>query len=154
MNVYVLSDTHNSFFFSDFLRIATSADMIIHCGDGKRDAEMLKNYVSCPVYFVAGNCDISGKSEELVEAEGHRIFVTHGHRYDVKYSLSSLETAAEKNGADIVLYGHTHIPQADLVNGRWYINPGSLCRPRDGFKQTYCILHLTRDRIYHEMVEF
>ncbi len=154
MNIYVLSDTHNSLFFSDFLRLAPSADMIIHCGDGKREAEMLKNYVSCPVYFVGGNCDISGKSEEIIEVEGHRIFATHGHRYDVKYSLSLLEQAAERNNADIVLYGHTHIPQTDFSGGRWYINPGSLCRPRDGYKQTYCILHLTKDRVYPEMAEF
>jgi len=42
---------------------------------------------------------------------------------------------------DIVLLGHTHIPMDRTINGKRYINPGSLGQPRDGdWRGSYAIL--------------
>ena len=151
MKIYVLSDTHNSFSFGAFLPELEKADMIVHCGDGERDVYDIKSAFSVPIVSVAGNCDMFGDSSTVFEAEGHRILVAHGHNYGVRYSLSELEEKAQAENADIVFYGHTHIPQTDYRNGRWYINPGSLCRPREGNAPTYCILTLDKFKVYPEM---
>ena len=45
--------------------------------------------------------------------------------------------AAHENGADIVLYGHTHIPRAERLDGIWFLCPGSI---REG---SYGIVDIT-----------
>ena len=40
--------------------------------------------------------------------DGVKFFLTHGHRYSVKYTLDALLNAAYFAGADMVLFGHTH----------------------------------------------
>jgi predicted phosphodiesterase len=67
MRILVLSDSHNSYLFSEFLHIAQNADMVIHLGDGQRDAEDLKSVLKCPFYYVSGNCDYSNIYEQLIE---------------------------------------------------------------------------------------
>lgn len=147
MKIYVLSDSHNSFLFADFLEKCQDAQMVIHCGDGERDIEDLKNILSCPVYSVKGNCDFSGKREEVIDIEGHRIFVTHGDMYGVKHSYRGLIIRAKEVNADIVLYGHSHIPDISYHENIWLINPGSLTRPRENKTKTYCILEITRQTV-------
>ena len=154
MKIIVLSDSHNSYTFSEFLPIAQSGDMVIHLGDGLRDIEDLKSVVTCPFYYVSGNCDYSNIYEQTLEVENNKIFITHGHNYDVKYSLSRLKQRAQKEGANIVLYGHTHIPDITFSDNIWFINPGSLCRPREDKKPTYCILTLSGGKIYPQLIEF
>ena len=143
-----------SFNFAPFLEIAQKADMVIHCGDGTRDKEDLKATLSCPFYSVKGNCDFSGKREEIIEVEGHRIFVTHGDIYGVKYSDSGLLLKAKETNADIVLYGHTHIPDITFKENIWLINPGSLTRPRDNKEPTYCILEISGEKIKPNLINF
>lgn len=154
MKIYVLSDSHNSFLFSSFFEKCQDADMVIHCGDGERDVEDLKNVLSCPVYSVKGNCDFLGKREEIIEIEGHRIFVTHGDMYGVKYSYNGLILKAKKVNADIVLYGHSHIPEISYHGNIWLINPGSLTRPRENKAKTYCILEIIGEKVKPALINY
>ena len=49
--------------------------------------------------------------------------------------------AAETQGADIAVYGHTHI--ADCVKGSILVlNPGSVARPRDENNGSFMIMEL------------
>lgn len=154
MKIYVLSDSHNSFNFAPFLEKCQDADIVIHCGDGQRDVEDLKSVLPCPVYSVKGNCDIFGKREEIIDVEGHRIFVTHGDIYGVKHSYSGLVLKAKELNADIVLYGHSHIPDISYHENIWLINPGSLTRPRDNKAPTYCILEISGETIKPALMNF
>lgn len=154
MKIYILSDSHNSFDFSNFLNIAQNADMVLHIGDGLRDIEDLKSVLNCDFFYVSGNCDLSNIYEQVVEVENHKIFMTHGHNYDVKYTLSRLKQKAKQVGADIVLYGHTHIPDITYQDNIWFINPGSLTRPREDKKPTYCILTLSGGKVYPQLMEY
>lgn len=154
MRIYVLSDSHNSFNFAPFLEICKYAHMIIHCGDGQRDIEDIKSVATCPVYSVKGNCDFLGKREEIIEIENHRILVTHGDIYGVKYFDSGLILRAKEVNADIVLYGHTHIPDITFKENIWLINPGSLTRPRENKAPTYCILEISGENIKPTLFEY
>lgn len=52
---------------------------------------------------------------------------THGGRFDAK--------------ADIICFGHTHVPYHREVNGVHFINAGSVGRPKDGdWRAGCCIL--------------
>ena len=156
MTVLVLSDTHGSFLFAPFLeRVqAEKPDLVIHCGDGARDAADIAALNVCPVVTVAGNCDASGVRTRTEKVQDHTILVTHGHLFGVETSLERLKEEAIWQHADIVCYGHTHVPDLTFSGGIRFINPGSLCRPRGGYDATYCRLTLTKESIVPVMVQF
>ena len=76
---------------------------------------------------VLGNCDRgeTGEAERLLELDGVRILLTHGHGYSVKSSLLPLRRRALELDVQLVLYGHTHLPALSEEEGVLFCNPGS-----------------------------
>jgi len=108
-------------------------DLIIHLGDHFRDAEAIHmDFPHIPMEAVPGNCDYVPEEDpvKVIEPMGVRIMLTHGHTYRVKYETMPLLNAAFFQGADIVLFGHTHEPMYDLVQGLHVVNPGSAGKGR------------------------
>ena len=102
MKIGLISDTHgNTAAIDQAVELAGEIDLWLHAGDMIHDAEYLDMAYDAKVVNVAGNCDWGNRSvpeEEIVEAEGHRIFLTHGHIYGVKGSPYGMVQAAEENG--------------------------------------------------------
>lgn len=122
-------------------------DRILHLGDVLRDAAALgERYPAIPLDRVPGNCDYSMELpvKKLLELEGRRILMTHGHIYNVKVGIGTAVLAAREAGADVLLFGHTHEPLCDFYDGLWILNPGS-CRA--GFCPTYGVITLTEGKI-------
>lgn len=149
MKILVVSDTHgyntNLFELLDKIR---PIDMFIHCGDSDGIEDYIEEFTQCPVVMVRGNCDYCCPlhTDEIVDVAGHRIFVTHGHYYGVKSDLSKLLNKAKEVGADIALYGHSHIPELSYMYGIKAMNPGSLSLPRQpGRRCTYGIIEIKAD---------
>ena len=97
---------------------------------------------------VAGNTDWpDGKTpdEIVVEAAGHRIFLTHGHIYGVRSTLEMLVQAAREEQADIAVYGHTHVAQ-DVEGEVRVLNPGSVARPRDEGRPSFMLAELEAEK--------
>ncbi len=107
-------------------------NMVIFAGDVHRDIdEFMLCYPRLCVAAVIGNNDFFVKSvpeDRFFEFGGKRIFLTHGHRYNVKYSTAQLAVEGRKRGADICIYGHTHHKDLDEIHGMTIINPGSAAR--------------------------
>lgn len=97
---------------------------------------------------------------QTLEAAGHKIFSTHGHRFclsdfDSKYSsFETLENAAKKEGADIICYGHTHIALAQETPSALILNPGSCTRPRGGQLPSFAIINLIKNISYYSYAFF
>jgi putative phosphoesterase len=87
----------------------------------------------------------------LIALGGHKVFITHGHIYGARPSVPLMTDIAKENGADIVMYGHTHVPYLKKVFGVTVLNPGSISLPRqeDG-KKSYAIMTVADD----ESVDF
>ena len=68
---------------------------------------------------------IKQNGNRVFEIDGKKFFITHGHVYGVKSSLTSLKKRAEQNDADCVLFGHTHISLCEKDGKTFYLNPGS-----------------------------
>lgn len=137
MLVAVVSDTHrHSHVVNQILELSKDTDIMIHLGDNVEDAKMLEKSYKGNVISVKGNCDfVSSVPNERIEVIGEkRIFITHGHKYDVKYDLLRLKYRAIELGVDIVLFGHTHQSQVLYEQGIWFVNPGSAALPRDACK--------------------
>lgn len=64
----------------------------------------------------------------------YRIFLAHGHRHgpgSPHPDMPPLEPG------DILVRGHTHIPQAETCNERHYWNPGSAALPKGSWPASY-----------------
>ena len=79
--------------------------------------------------------------EQLIELENKKILMTHGHEYGVKSSLLNLNYRAKELGADIALYGHSHIAAIEKHDGIWFVNPGSVSLPR-GLRHTIAFIEI------------
>ncbi len=150
MKVGIMSDSHgNTMAIDAALRQAGRVDHWLHAGDCISDAEYLQLASDTAVTMVAGNCDWPGTSvpgEALVELGGHRIFLTHGHLYGVRYTIEALQEAAAERGADVAVYGHTHV--ADITPGAVLVlNPGSVARPRDEALGSFLLLELSEGQV-------
>ena len=52
----------------------------------------------------------------------------------------SVEKILDGSRADVIFYGHTHIPSLRRVGKKWIVNPGSLGQPRHGLPSaTYAV---------------
>ena len=112
-------------------------DMFVFLGDGLRDAQgALELFPALPRVVVRGNCDMlasAGFPEEMkFEADGVTFLAMHGHRFGVKGGLGEAAAHAAQNGANVLLYGHTHIKDDRLIETAdgavRAINPGSAGR--------------------------
>lgn len=124
-------------------KMCKDADVVLHLGDNVSDVEIIKKEIGKDVIFVKGNCDIerSAKVEQLIELENKKILMTHGHEYGVKSSLLNLNYRAKELGADIALYGHSHIASIEKHDGIWFVNPGSVSLPR-GLRHTIAFIEI------------
>ena len=137
MKIFVVSDTHGDISKAvemyGRLNAGISFDLLVHCGDHKRDAVRLGRELGLETVSVRGNCDRSFTRDiQIVEAPSARILVTHGHMEDVKFSAMNLIYLAREKNCDFVCYGHTHVPVNQEANGIRLLNPGSITLPRDG----------------------
>lgn len=130
MRVLVVSDVHGDFRgFCEAIEQQPTARTVLFLGDGLRQAEDAADlYPNRDFYLVPGNCDMGSPLIPIRQETfgGKRFYFTHGHRHDVKYTLYRLEMAAREAEADIALFGHTHQPYEEYVDGLYLFNPGSL----------------------------
>ena len=130
-------------------------DALIHLGDSEGGEDTIPMLVTCPVYMVAGNCDFGALEpyDGLAAFDQVIVFYTHGHMYGVKYDLDTLADAAAARGAQVALFGHTHIPLAETRGRVFLFNPGSCGRCYTG-ADTYGILTLADGKVVgHEHKE-
>ena len=146
-NLLVLSDSHGGRAAIERILIKESKniDALIFLGDGLRDLEMaLTLYPKLRAYSVAGNCDYGAlePTDGLAAFDGVVIFYTHGHMYGVKYDLDTLADAASARGAEVALFGHTHIPHAEQRGSVFLFNPSR--RPERSGHRCFCSLSSAR----------
>lgn len=147
MRILVLSDSHGC--VENMARAVEREQPreIWHLGDCVHDAEQLRQlFPNIPLESVPGNCDYAAldQPERLLEREGCRVLLMHGHTRRVKGGPLAAVYAARECGADILLFGHTHQPLVDRNGPLWIMNPGSIGR---GLMQTYGLILLENGRV-------
>lgn len=137
MKCLVFSDSHNNCYnMTRALRLHRDAEIVFFLGDGLSDIDYVSSLLpSAKFLAVRGNCDMRRlalgqlcEKTEMIEIMGKRIVYTHGDLYGAKYGTAGLEKLAQEKGADIVLYGHTHLPAteyfSDYEKPFYLFNPG------------------------------
>lgn len=155
MRIGVISDTHGSVYaVESVLKAAGTVDAWIHLGDHYSDANLLR-HTGAQVYAVKGNCDLmqGAPAEAVIELGEIRIFIAHGHTYQVKNTLSRLAYRAEELYCRAALYGHTHCPAYEMLGSLALLNPGSPSQPRgDGRRGTFAVLTIDKGLITGEIL--
>jgi putative phosphoesterase len=129
MKLLVMSDSHRNIGHMLFAVEQTKPDAIAHLGDHIIDAiELRRKLPGMEFYMVMGNCDFStvGGNELLLQLEGVKIYMTHGHIYGVKSGYDALIKQAQRQKADLALFGHTHQAMIQQTDGLWLMNPGQM----------------------------
>jgi len=130
-------------------------DHLFFTGDYYADGYKLAQHFNIGWTGVIGNCDFrkKGRKEQQVTYAGKKVLLVHGHQYGIKRSLNSLYYKAQETGVDLVLFGHTHVPMCEQVDGIWFINPGSASLPRYGSHPSYALIDFIDDNIIARIIE-
>ncbi|AZR73810.1 YfcE family phosphodiesterase [Anoxybacter fermentans] len=129
----VLSDTHiprrAEGLPKEVIQGFKGVDLILHAGDIVEESVLKELEEIAPVYAVYGNCDPPELREKLpakriVEYAGFKIGLVH---YSSPYgnTLGRLLETFEDDEVDAIVFGHSHRPYNDRVNGILIFNPGS-----------------------------
>lgn len=158
MRVLIISDTHRkNDNYLNVLQKLGKLDLVIHLGDVEGSEYIIQEAAGCPVEFVAGNNDYFSDlpSEKTLQIGKYHVMITHGHRYYIGMGSEMLKKEAVAQGADIVMYGHTHRPVIDKSDEIIAINPGSLSYPRqENRKPSYIVMELDDDGEAHFQLHY
>lgn len=128
--VIIISDTHSDTIEklpSGLVAKIKAADAVIHAGDADTVdfISELKN-VSKEFYAVRGNCDwgsdLPGKI--IFQINDKTIGLSHGTG-NYANVIDRLSYLFSDDNVDIIVFGHTHVPINESIEGIHFINPGS-----------------------------
>lgn len=131
-------------------RYIGKVDAIFHNGDSELPDS---DNVLEGIQVVCGNCDYFGTYPDtlLTEIGDLRIAQTHGHLFGINYGWQKLDYWAQEMQADICLYGHLHVPDAEVRGGILFLNPGSVSQPRGLIREClYAMVTIDAERFLVE----
>jgi putative phosphoesterase len=120
----VIADTHG-LLRPEAVEILRRADAIVHAGDIGGAHVLAGLRTLAPLHFVQGNND-DGDGTDIVRVTigGLCILLTHilprPRAPDPRVAQS-----LRKKPADVVIFGHSHLPHNEVIGGVRYFNPGS-----------------------------
>jgi hypothetical protein len=140
-------------------------DIILHAGDVSVPSVLEELRKIAPVNAVRGNRDIfylrSLPMKVQLNIEGVSIGMAHGHGTFARYTLDKMQRAivgryAEKYlrrmlqafpEAEVIVFGHVHVPCSFWLDGKLLFNPGSTCYPWPrSYPGSFGLLHLDKGR--------
>lgn len=142
----VISDTHGTI-HPGIADAFASVDAIVHAGDigGEQILDALRKLA--PVFAVDGNNDDGATGEDIVRVRigDLRILLTHilpRPRDPAPRVMQSLRDEP----ADFVIFGHSHLPHDETVDGVRYFNPASAGPRRFDYPVSVGMLEFTREQ--------
>ena len=146
----VVSDTHG-YLNPKVPELLAGVEHILHAGD-IGDAGIIAELARiAPVTTVRGNNDRTGPEslfpeEVTVELDGWNFFLTHEVKVPKGPDDPSMETY-RKAGADVVVFGHSHIALQRQIGTVLFFNPGAAGKRRFKVVPSIGILKLELGRV-------
>jgi putative phosphoesterase len=140
----LISDTHG-FLDPQVADHFAGVDHIVHAGDIGWPSLLFELEAVAPVTAVAGNTDNhpAWNLTEVLELSGRRLLVHH--IVQPHHLTDELRGRIQRVRPDVVVFGHTHTPRHERVDGVLYVNPGSATQGRCGSPRSVAVLHWTDD---------
>ena len=118
-------------------------ELILHAGDVGGDDILDELSLIAPIHAVSGNTDDAAnprlRASIDIAVDGVRIHVSHGH----ELGAPKPEALLARYAADVIVYGHTHVPLVVTAKGRLVVNPGAAGPARFDIKPSAAILEIT-----------
>ncbi|ARK24303.1 YfcE family phosphodiesterase [Sporosarcina sp. P37] len=161
MKVVITGDTHipgrGKNLPARLLAECDTADLILHTGDWKSMEAVQMFSEFAVVKGVSGNADSEEVKklfplQQVIQAGDVRIGLVHGHG-EKKTTEKRVIEAFEGVPADVIVFGHSHIPMLRYMNKTLLLNPGSPTDKRKLPHYSFAILHITEE-IRAELVFF
>jgi len=124
MRIGIISDTHG-LLRPEAVEVFRGVDAIVHGGDVGGAHVLAELRALAPLTYVEGNND-DGDGTDIVRVTigGLRILLTHilpRPRKPDRRVIDSLRAQP----ADVVIFGHSHLPHNEIIDGVRYFNPAS-----------------------------
>lgn len=152
----VVSDTHHpecGALPPSLLTGLENVDVIFHLGDFCNLQTYKEFQKIAPVVAVYGNMDNPElkallPEKKTLEIQGYTLGLIHGWGPPKKLEERVVQKIKD---ADIILFGHSHIPLFTQINDVWVFNPGSPTMNMVG-AGTYGLLRLGENTLEHEII--
>ncbi|HEY2031914.1 MAG TPA: metallophosphoesterase family protein [Myxococcales bacterium] len=148
MRVGVISDTHG-LVRPEVFEAFQGVDHLLHAGDIGGEDVLIELRAIAPVTACAGNIDgfRCGEAGETarIELGGVRFFITHILDRPQKPRREVLDALAD-DPADVVLFGHSHLPHDERIGPVHYFNPASAGPRRFDYPVSVGIIDIVRGR--------
>lgn len=144
MRLGVIADTHGRL-RPEVFEVFAAVDHILHGGDVGGSDLLVELEALAPVTAVYGNIDgleIRSRLPQVarIELDGFRVVVTHGDQFGSPVPRTLVDAFPD---AEIIVYGHTHRPRLELVDGTvTVLNPGSAGAARFGIPPSVGVMEL------------
>jgi len=150
MTIAVFSDSHGMRQPMIDAAFDLKPNLILHLGDHAQDADCLEK-LGFDVRRVCGNCDPGSicRITDTLEAGGVRIVMTHGHKYHVKLGLDALLNMGHFSGANVLLFGHTHLSLCERRGDILLLNPGTA---GEGSRRTCGLIRIENGAAHAEIL--
>jgi putative phosphoesterase len=148
MRIGIISDTHG-LLRPEVLDAFRGVDHILHCGDIGGADLLAELRAIAPVTACAGNIDgfRCGDARETARTtlEGLRFLLVHILDRP-RHLRPQVADELRRSPADVVLFGHSHLPHDERVDGVWYFNPASAGPRRFDYPVSVGIFEKARGR--------
>lgn len=153
MKIGVISDTHlsrgNCKLPANLVAELKKCGLIIHAGDLIDICVMDELDKISKTYAVRGNMDTGNvtsrlKAKEILNIENKKICVMHGYGHPDKL-IDVLKNEFSSEKPDIVIFGHSHAPKNEYIEGVLFFNPGSATDTVFAPYRSYGIIEISKD---------
>lgn len=163
MKIGVVSDSHIPYrvkVLPDFIWQAFSdVDLILHAGDIIEESVLIDLEAIAPVESVKGNMDVPDSyrkfklaKKKIINVGKKKIGLVHGDGSSGT-TPKRARKAFDQEEVDCVVFGHSHQPFNEVIDGVLMFNPGSCTDPRREPRPSCGILHVG-DTISGEIIYF
>ena len=150
MKIGVISDTHN-YLDRKVPKLFAGVEHILHGGDIGLPWLLLELEEIAPITAVQGNTDDAGlgyKQIQRIELAGRK-FLVH-HIVNPRALEDSLQERIADERPEVVVFGHTHKPFCETIDGTLFFNPGYAGKSRFGMQRSVAILHCDENELRAE----
>lgn len=164
MRVAVFSDTHgNKEAMRDALRSEGPFNMLLHLGDGVADGMTVSAEMGIKFCGVRGNEDFASQhAEEVTFSVGNwTVTAIHGHQMDInpyhsqaqwQQHFNDMVKWAIRKRSQLFLFGHSHCPALQEVEGVVICNPGDQYAGSTG-APTFAVIHTENQLLTMQLME-
>ncbi len=149
MRIGVISDTHG-LLRPEAVSALRGADHLLHAGDIGGEEVLAALHEIAPVTAVAGNVDGfrcgHARATARVVLEGVRFYLTHILDRP-RRPRPEVEAELRREAADVVVFGHSHLPHDEVLSGVRFFNPASAGPRRFDYPVSVGMLEVRRGRV-------